>query len=186
MSALDKKSHRKVCTIGGIAAALMFGFCFAMVPLYSVICKATGINTSVPDSSLLTAVSAEAGKSAIDLTRTIKVEFVAVNNKGMPWQFFPRVHSINIHPGQNNKVYFYAKNETFKTMTVQAIPSMTPTDAIQYFHKIECFCFKQQTLKGKEGRDMPLIFRVDKEIPKEINVITLAYTLFDVVKPNAK
>jgi cytochrome c oxidase assembly protein subunit 11 len=68
-------------------------------------------------------------------------------------------------------------------MTVQAIPSMTPSEALGHFHKIQCFCFNQQSLKGLESKDMPMIFRIDKEIPKEIHVITLAYTLFDVT-PN--
>jgi len=174
----DQQSHRKIITIGCIAAAVMFAFCFAMVPLYSMICKATGINTSAANSGLLTSVSAEI-KVPPDLTRTITVQFVAVNHNGMPWEFFPRTPSIQVHPGENNKIYFHAKNTTDKVMSVQAIPSMSPTDALSYFHKIECFCFTQQTLKSHESKEMPMIFRIDNEIPKEIRVITLAYTLFD-------
>ncbi len=180
----EKKSHKKVLTITGIAAAIMFGFCFAMVPLYSLICKATGINTSVPGSGLLTPVSAET-KEAPDLSRTITVQFVAVNHNGMTWKFYPKTTSIQVHPGENNKVFFYVKNTTTNPMTVQAIPSMTPPEALSHFHKIECFCFTQQSLKGLESKDMPMIFRIDKEIPQNVHVITLAYTLFDVT-PNAK
>jgi cytochrome c oxidase assembly protein subunit 11 len=174
----DKKSHRKIFIIGGIAVAIMFTFCFAIVPVYSLICQATGINTSAANSGLLSPVSAETTEPA-DLTRTIKVQFVAINNKGMPWEFYPRTKSIDVHPGENNKIFFFAKNTTGKTMSVQAIPSMTPTDAISHFHKIQCFCFTQQTLKGQEDKEMPMIFRIDKEISKDIRVITLAYTLFD-------
>ena len=64
-------------------------------------------------------------------------------------------------------------------MQVQAIPSMTPTNALAHFHKIECFCFEQQTLKSQESKEMPMIFRIDNALPKEVHVITLAYTLFD-------
>ena len=71
-------------------------------------------------------------------------------------------------------------------MTVQAIPSMTPTEAISHFHKIECFCFRQQTLKGRESREMPLIFQIDKDLPKDIHVITLSYTLFDATPKETK
>jgi cytochrome c oxidase assembly protein subunit 11 len=86
---------------------------------------------------------------------------------------------VRVHPGENTTVYFYAKNATAKAMTVQAIPSMTPTDAMSHFHKIECFCFKQQSLNAGASKDMALIFQVDKDLPKDIHVITLAYTLFD-------
>lgn len=177
-----KQSHKKVFVFGGVAAAVMFAFCFAMVPLYSLICKATGINTSVPGSGLLTPVS-EQPTEAPDLSRTITVQFVTVNHNGMTWEFYPRTKTIQVHPGENNKVFFYVKNTTPKPMTVQAIPSMTPSEALGHFHKIQCFCFNQQSLKGLESKDMPMIFRIDKEIPKEIHVITLAYTLFDVT-PN--
>lgn len=178
----EQKSHRNIFIYGGIAAAIMFAFCFAMVPLYSLICKKTGINTSAANSGLLQAVSATTTEPP-DLTRSITVQFVAVNHNGMPWEFYPKTKTIQVHPGENNKIFFFAKNTTDKTMSVQAIPSMTPTDALTYFHKIQCFCFNQQTLSAQESKEMPMIFRIDKTIPKEIHVITLAYTLFDTT-PN--
>lgn len=175
-----KKSNRKIFIIGGIVAAIMFGFSFAMVPLYNLICKKIGVNTSIVNSGLLTPAEALAStKKNTDLSRTITVQFVATNHNGMPWDFYPRVKSMEVHPGENNKISFYAKNTTSKKMTVQAIPSMTPTDALSHFHKIECFCFNQQTLDARESRDMALVFQIDKELPKEIKVITLSYTLFD-------
>jgi cytochrome c oxidase assembly protein subunit 11 len=178
---MSKKSHRKVIIIGSIASVMMFGFCFAMVPLYSIICKVTGINTSVRVSELTT--PAQTGKPSatekVDLSREVTVQFVAVNNMGMPWEFYPRLKSVTVHPGENKKVTFYAKNTTDKLMTVQAVPSMTPVESIGHFHKIECFCFTQQTLKGGEDKDMALIFNLDKDLPKDVHVITLAYTLFD-------
>lgn len=180
----QKKSHKKVFVIGGFMAVVMYFFSFAIVPFYSLICKATGLNTSVPSAELLTAYAASAKKPA-DLTREITVQFSAINHMGMTWDFFPRTQSIKVHPGENAKVYFYAKNTQDRTMSVQAIPSMTPPDAISHFHKIECFCFRQQTLKGRESREMPLVFQIDREIPKEIHVITLQYTLYDVT-PKAK
>lgn len=182
----EQKSNRKILMVTSIVVALMFGFCFAMVPLYSLICKKTGINTSAPSGELLTAVSADAGKDAVDLSRTIKVQFITVNHNGLPWDFYPRVKTVEVHPGVNMKVLFYAKNTLNHPMTVQAIPSMTPTDALNYFHKIECFCFQQQTLKGGESKNMPMIFRIDKTIPKNIHVISLAYTLFDTTTQGKK
>jgi cytochrome c oxidase assembly protein subunit 11 len=173
------KSHRKIFIIGGIVAAIMFGFCFAMVPLYSLICKATGINTSAPSGELITPSTAAVSKQGADLTREVTIQFIAMNHMGMPWDFYPKTKTIRIHPGENNTVYFYAKNTTSKLMTVQAIPSMTPPEALSHFHKIECFCFRQQTLGAGKSKDMAIIFNVDKDLPKDTHVITLQYTLFD-------
>lgn len=182
---MPNKSNRKIFLITGTVAAIMFAFCFAMVPLYSLICKKTGIDTPSAGGALLSAVSAET-KEPADLTRTVTVQFEAAKHKGMPWDFYPRTQSIEVHPGQNNKVYFYIKNTTSHDATVQAIPSMTPTTALQYFHKIECFCFTQQKLKAQESKEMPMIFRIDNELPKDIRVITLAYTLFDTTPKETK
>ncbi|RDI42443.1 cytochrome c oxidase assembly protein [Aquicella lusitana] len=181
---VEKKSHRKIFIIGGIVAVLMFGFCFAMVPLYTLICKKTGINTTSVAGTELTkpSVAAALGKN-IDMSREITVQFTATNHMGMPWDFYPRTKSVKVHPGEKVQVYFYAKNPTEKNMTAQAIPAMTPTEAISHFHKIECFCFNQQKLKAGESREMGLLFQIDKDLPKETQVITLAYTLFDAT-PN--
>lgn len=173
-----KSSHKKVIAWGIVVAIIMFGFCFAMVPLYSLICKKTGINTGAANTSLLQSVSEELTEPP-DLSRTVTVQFVATNHKGLPWEFYPRTTSIVVHPGENNKIFFFAKNTTNKTMQVQAIPSMTPTVALNHFHKIQCFCFETQTLKSQESKEMPMLFRIDNQLPKEIRVITLAYTLFD-------
>jgi len=173
-----KSSHKKVLIITGIAAAVMFGFSFALVPLYSLICKQTGINTSVPNNGLLTQVS-ETPTEPADLSRTVTVQFVAINHNGMPWNFIPRTKTIDVHPGENNKIFFYAKNPTGRTMSAQAIPSMTPVGALSHFHKVVCFCFNQQTLKAGEEKEMPMIFRIDNQLPKDVRVITLAYTLYD-------
>lgn len=178
-------SHRKVIIITSVAAAVMFTFCFAIVPFYSVICRATGINTSVPDD-LLKKANAEYANSVPDTSREITIQFIAEHNMGMPWDFYPKTKSVRVHPGENAKVFFYARNTTDRDMTVQAIPSITPSDAMSHFHKIECFCFKQQSLNAHQSRDMPLIFNVDKDLPKEIRVITLAYTLFDVTPKATK
>jgi cytochrome c oxidase assembly protein subunit 11 len=179
-----KKKHRRVFVVGGIAAVAMFAFCFAMVPLYSIICKKTGINTSIANGELLT--KAEAAHTAPDLSREVTIQFTATNHMGLPWDFYPQQKSVRVHPGENVTVYFYAKNTTDKTMTVQAIPSMTPPESISHFHKIECFCFRQQTLAAHASKSMPLIFRIDKELPSSVHVITLAYTLFPTTASTPK
>ena len=159
-----------VCIVVG-----MFGFGFALVPIYNSLCKQLGINGKTNSSSIVYDKN-----TAINTQREITVEFVATKNGGVPWEFYPKTRKIKIHPGEIAKLAFYAENKTDHEMIVQAIPSVTPGIAAKYLKKTECFCFTQQTLKGHEAMDMPLLFHLDNELPSHIKTITLAYTLFDV------
>ncbi len=156
-----------------LGVLLMFGFGFALVPLYDVFCDVTGLNgkTNREPASLT--------DQGVDESRVIKVQFVSHLNEGMPWEFKPQVKSVLVHPGEIAKVLFFAKNTTDKEMVAQAIPSVSPGMSAQYFVKTECFCFTQQTLAAGESRDMPLIFMVDPQIPEEYKTLTLSYTIFD-------
>jgi cytochrome c oxidase assembly protein subunit 11 len=178
--------HRKIYLIGGIAAVIMFGFCFAMVPLYNMLCKATGINTSIAGSALVTAAKANEISKHVDLSREVTVQFTTTNHKGMPWEFFPNMKSVKVHPGETTKVTFHVNNPTDRDMVSQAIPSMTPGEAVAHFHKLQCFCFNSQPLKAHMQEDMVMVFQIDKDLPQEVHVITLAYTLFDVTPVTKK
>lgn len=163
-----------VAKLGAVAVA-MFAFVFVvMVPLYNVLCDALGINGKT---------SAEAYTSVVahvDESRSIKVQFVATNNDGMPWAFSPDVTEMVVHPGAANDTVFFAANPTANSMIAQAIPSVSPSRAAEFFHKTECFCFEQQPLDGNSEAEMPLQFIVDQDLPADIKTITLSYTLFDV------
>jgi cytochrome c oxidase assembly protein subunit 11 len=154
----------------------MFGFVFALVPLYDVFCDITGLNGKTSGKP---AVAVEVRP---DLSRTVMVEFVASVNESMPWDFRPSVTRMEVHPGQMYRTSFYARNRTDDIMVGQAIPSVTPGQAARHFKKTECFCFTEQQFGAREGRDMPLLFMVDPELPEEIEVLTLAYTFFDKQK----
>jgi len=150
----------------------MFGFGFAMVPLYDVFCDITGINGKTSGRVAVAATEP-------DMSRTVTVEFIASLNESMPWDFRPEVSSMEVHPGKMYRTTFYAKNRTDKEMTGQAVPSVTPGLAARHFKKTECFCFTEQKFSAREGRDMPLMFMVDRELPEEIEVVTLSYTFFE-------
>lgn len=155
----------------------MFAFGFALVPLYDVFCEVTGLNGK-------TAGKYETTDTAIDTSREVKVQFVTTNNDGMIWDFKPTVAEIVVHPGELVSTEFYARNPKRFAMTAQAVPSLVPFNAAEYFHKTECFCFNQQSLQAGEEVNMPLRFIVDKDLPKNVRTITLAYTLFDVTGKN--
>lgn len=156
-------------------AVLMFAFVFVvMVPLYDVLCDALGINGKTSGEAY-TAVDAQ-----VDLSREITVQFMTQNNEGMPWEFAPSVTAMKIHPGGVNDTVFLARNPLPDAMVAQAIPSVSPARAAEFFHKTECFCFIQQPLDGKSDVQMPLQFIVDQDLPSDIKTITLSYTIFDV------
>jgi cytochrome c oxidase assembly protein subunit 11 len=159
-----------------VGVVAMFGFGFALVPLYDVFCEVTGLNGK-------TSVTAyQAVDVKVDTSREVTVKFVATNNDKMSWEFKPQVTSIKVHPGELTTTSFYAKNPSDHRMVAQAIPSVSPGLAAGFFHKTECFCFTQQTLAAGESIEMPLRFIVDQDLPKNIHIITLAYTLFDVTE----
>jgi cytochrome c oxidase assembly protein subunit 11 len=162
-----------------LVVVVMFGFGFALVPLYDVFCDITGLNGKTNTS----AATYKAG--SIDKSRTIKVQFITRNAKGIPWQFEPIINEMEVHPGEMKMVSFYAKNDARHDIVGQAVPSVSPGIAANYFHKIECFCFNHQPLKSSEDIEMPLQFYVDLAIPKEIKTLTLSYTLYDVTEKSS-
>lgn len=152
----------------------MFAFGFALVPIYDVFCDLAGINGKTASSAY------QAVEVKVDTSRTITVQFIAQNNDGMVWEFKPEVTSIKVHPGEPTDTTFFARNPTARDMVAQAIPSVSPGRAAEFFHKTECFCFNKQPLAARTEVDMPLQFIVDQDLPADIQTITLAYTIFDV------
>ena len=160
----------------------MFGFGFALVPLYDALCNALGIGRFADIEKGTYDVQAkieQANAMQKDLNRKITVEFVTSLNRGMNWDFKAVVNRIEVHPGEIKVVNFYAKNNTGKQTIAQAVPRVLPGRATKYFTKMECFCFNQQTFGVDEAREMPLRFVVDPALPKSIKKITLSYTFFD-------
>ena len=156
-----------------LGVGMFFFAIFVMPPLYDAFCEITGLNGK-------TGAQYQAREIAVDTSREITVQFLATNNDSMPWQFKPGVQSIKVHPGQAVDVVYHAFNPTGKDMVAQAIPSVVPFKAAQYFHKTECFCFNNQPLKAGERAELGLQFIVDLDVPPQVNTITLSYALFDI------
>jgi cytochrome c oxidase assembly protein subunit 11 len=173
-----RKSTRKLTAL----VLCMFGFGFAMVPLYDLICSVTGLKGSttgrIQDEAALS--------SLVDYSRSITVEFDSTINADLAWDFYPMVKKVTVHPGEVKEVIFYAKNNSNKTIIAQAIPGITPWQATSHFNKTECFCFAQQTLKPGESKEMPLRFIIDTKLPKDFQTITLSYTFMDTDRSKFK
>jgi len=158
----------------------MFGFGFALVPLYSVICDVFGLNGRFIDLEKTEQAEYVANvEKRVDITRKVRVEFLTTLNQKLNWEFRAMQNTIDVHPGKVNEVMFYAKNLTDRKIIAQAVPSVTPGTAAKYFSKMECFCFSNQTFEPGEAREMPLRFYVDPNLPKRIKTISLGYTFFD-------
>jgi cytochrome c oxidase assembly protein subunit 11 len=158
-----------------VVAAVMFGFGWALVPIYRKICEVTGVNLLTGKDA---AVEAKLRSTQVDLSREVVVEFDA--NRQGPWRFKPRVNHLTVHPGELVTVEYDLVNLEDRAMAGQAIPSYAPMQASRFFNKVECFCFQQQTLAAGETRQFPVVFFVDPQLPKDVTQITLSYTFFEV------
>jgi cytochrome c oxidase assembly protein subunit 11 len=166
-----------------VIAAGMFGFGYALIPLYRQICEVTGINIlasselQVPGGPA-SGADGTAANTQVDASRTITVEFDA-NSHGI-WDFKPAVRSLQVHPGELTKVMYEFQNVQPRRMAAQAIPSYAPRQAAEYFNKVECFCFNQYTLEPGEKKEWPVVFVIDPKLSKDVKTITLSYTFFEV------
>ncbi len=181
LSGLHRDNRRMLGKLAVIALA-MFGFGYALVPMYRTICDALGINVlSVKErvtSSGLSAAGARKANTQVDTTRLVTVEFDA--NANGPWEFKPALRSVQVHPGELATVMYSFRNAQNRAMAAQAIPSYAPMQASAHFNKLECFCFNEYILQPGESKEWPVVFYIDPKLPKDVTTITLSYTFFEV------
>jgi cytochrome c oxidase assembly protein subunit 11 len=179
-----RADNRRMLGKLAVVALVMFGFGYALVPMYRAICDALGINVlSVAEQRIASGSwtgrnGGAAPNTQIDRTRVITVEFDA-NARG-PWHFKPAKRSLQVHPGELTTVMYEFQNVKNRTMAAQAIPSYAPRNAAAHFNKLECFCFNQYTLAPGEKKEWPVAFVIDSQLPKDVTTITLSYTFFEV------
>ena len=176
---LIKRENFKMLGKLGVIVLAMFGFGYALVPIYKAICEMTGINIlALGDKQIPGATPKLPANTQVDVSRTITVEFDA-NSRG-PWLFKPAQNSVKVHPGELMTVMYEFQNTQNRTMSAQAIPSYAPALAGAHFNKLECFCFQQYTLAPGEKKQWPVAFVIDPKLSKDVQTITLSYTFFEV------
>ncbi|HXC20800.1 MAG TPA: cytochrome c oxidase assembly protein [Steroidobacteraceae bacterium] len=174
---MDKRSANRKLVLGLLLmTAGSFAFGWALVPLYDVFCRAVGIGNAEAKAGPAVA------REQVDPNREITVEFVASPASVGSFEFRPQVASMRIHPGKLYSTEFFARNLASGASVAQAVPSISPNGTARYFHKTECFCFTPQKFSVGEGRDMPVRFIVDPELPANVDKITLAYTFYDTTQ----
>lgn len=177
----QKHSIKRNALVLLVVVAGMFGFGYATVPLYNALCEITGLNGKVSSEAVR-----EPAVAGVDRSRQVKVQFVTTVNGGRPWQFHAEQPVVTVHPGEFTTVMFSARNTEDHDLVAQAVPSVAPTSAAKYLRKSECFCFRNQPFKAGEMKEMPVRFVVDRELPAEVDTITLSYTFFEVTQAAAK
>ena len=178
----DRRARlRKHTALLAVVAVGMFGFAFALVPLYEIFCEITGLNGKTSGLAASVPVAAGASNSASEtLEREVTIQFLSQVSRGMPWEFRPTESRLRVRLGEVTETTYYARNFANRTFTGQAVPSVTPGYAARYLHKVECFCFTQQHLEAAEEIDMPVYFYVGEDLPSDIGTLTLSYTMYPV------
>jgi cytochrome c oxidase assembly protein subunit 11 len=157
-----------------VIAVGMFGFGFALVPLYKVFCDLTGLNRGT--------AQALANNTQIDFDRRLSVELVANVQDGTIWRFTAPSTRLTVHPGQLVQAEYELENLTDRPLAGRAVPSYGPALAGRYFKKLDCFCFREQHLAPRERASLPVLFVIDRKLPADVNVVTLSYTFFEQPK----
>lgn len=163
-----------------LVVVAMFGFGFALGPLYDALCRVTGINGKFSGE-----VADAAAITTVDASRKVKVQFVTTVNGGRPWEFRAEQAEIAVHPGQLTTVNFYMVNTEGRDLVAQAVPNIAPWNAARHMHKTECFCFNNQSFKAGERKEMPVRFVLDPALPADVDTVTLSYTFFEVTQSAA-
>ena len=175
MQSNQQTGIKKTIRQSSLIVAGMAVFAWALIPIYDLFCEITGLNGKTGGPYVFEEASVVPDKS-----RLVKINFITNTNQGMTWDFWPEKGGVRVHPGELKEVSFFVKNTSNKVMVGQAIPSLVPVAATEYFHKTECFCFNQQILQPGEEMEMPMRFIVGRELPKNVQSINLSYALFDV------
>jgi len=182
MSGVERRKRRTLLLLMGLAIG-MFGFGFAMVPLYGLLCRVTGVQSVEQRATIGAAVdggAAQAAATGVVQDRWVTVKFDTTIHPDLPWKLDPMKRKLRVRPGASYRVKFIAENRSGQEITGQAIPSIAPWQATGFFAKMECFCFNRQTLAGNEITEMPLHFSVSPDLPADIDSLTLSYSVLRV------
>lgn len=167
----QQQKNRKTVRRLVLVAVGMFGFGFALWPLYSVLCEVTGLGGRAIQVS-------ENNNGAIASDRMVSIRFDATVNSSLPWRFQAKEKVAEYNLGVPSTAYYEATNPMGEPISGQATYNVAPPEAALYFVKTECFCFTEQTLEANESRDMPVYFYIKSDLPDHIKDITLSYTFY--------
>ncbi len=156
-----------------VVTVIMFGFGYALVPLYDAFCRVTGFGGKTD------IIEEVAANNAVLVDRDVAVTFTTHSHSSLPWEFKPITKGLDVKVGEVQDAYFYVKNYSDRPITGMATFNVTPPRAGFHFKKTECFCFTKQVLQPGEEKEMQVRFLLDSEMPEDVLELTLSYTFFD-------
>lgn len=176
----SKPPHKRVLIILLVLVTAMIGLSFAAVPLYRLFCQATGLGGTTKDQLAAETRLHELQKP---LARQVTIRLDGQVNDGLPWDFKPKKHTVEVHLGEQSMVNYQARNRARNANTGMAVYNVSPPKAGKYFYKLQCFCFTKQTLQPGQKIEMPVTFFVDPDMAKDptmddVTTITLSYTFY--------
>jgi cytochrome c oxidase assembly protein subunit 11 len=171
LTELQRKQNKQLMVKLVVIAVLMLGFCYSLIPLYRKICEVLGVDQ--------TRVVVAPKSSQIDYSRKVTMQFVSNSTTGLPWTFVPMTNEQQFHPGETVTVVYKVKNTLNRDVVAQAKPHIQPEAVAKYLTKDECFCFRNQLFKAGEERDLPVVFRISSEMPRDARSLAMSYTFFD-------
>ena len=172
---MDRRiQNRKTARRLAFVAVAMFGFGFALWPLYNVFCEVTGFG----GRAIQVAPGGQAVAVAAVSDRTVNIRFDASVNSSLPWLFQPKEKTAEYPVGEASTALYLTMNPSGEAITGQATYTVSPPEASLYFVKTECFCFTEQLLEAGESREMPVYFYIKPDLPEHIRDITLSYTFY--------
>jgi cytochrome c oxidase assembly protein subunit 11 len=171
-----QRANRRLLVKMVVVVAAMFGFGYALVPLYNVFCDITGIRFQEETGRV---AETDVKPDGVDSSRWVTVEFTGNTMNGLDWEFKPVTRKMRVHPGELATAVYFARNLSEQAIVGQAVPSVTPSEATSHLKKTECFCFSQQRLEAGESKQMPVRFFVDANLPRDVRTITLSYAFFE-------
>lgn len=173
---MDRARRHHLLRLSAVVVG-MFGFGFALGPLYTALCEITGIN-----GKMALVPATELAAVAVDESRVVTVEFITTVNGGKGWEFSAETPRMQVHPGRLYTTHFVAVNTQDRNVIAQAVPNVAPWDAAKHLRKTECFCFNNQPFAAGEEKQMPMRFMLDPELPADVDTVTLSYTFFDITE----
>jgi len=156
-----------------LAVVAMYGFSYALVPIYDTFCEITGLNGKTNEIAYV-------ANDIKEDNRFVTVKFISNVANSAPLYFEPSVSEMTVQVGKPYNTHYVMKNNSSKQLHTTASPSVTPGKHAEYFKKIECFCFNQQTINAGEVKDLGIQFIIDDELPNDSGDIVLSYTMFDI------
>lgn len=172
---MSENKGKKTALKLALIPVAMFGFGYALVPLYDVFCDWTGLGGRGVQQSTADQID----PAGVDRSREVKMEYLTSINGDLPWKFKSLTGTTRIHPGALNEAHFVVENTSDETIVGRAVYNVSPAEASIYLSKTECFCYTEQTLEPGEKLEMPMRFVIDTELPRKIKGVTLSYTFFE-------